>query len=432
MADSTITVDFSAMGDWLTDMAYGTNAAVASRNSLKTDSPFTPATHSYTISCADTEQQVYTWVASSEKNVGIQAIYNQLFNSSLYHGKEKIVELTSGASSGVYLNRLLMKENPIAGMVTVRLTKEENGVTLYQDYVTHFNRTLTLKDMTAQCDGAAAAPEKEDGTKGFAPGVKTYSVTVSMAAQNLELRRKRSGLHGGTRRHTPCEKYTEYSRVILAWTAMGRDATDVGGFNLLTPLADFDQTVFQGINGPIFALLALDSGAYDIPENTAGTTQATRDRYVDYILGAELPGGGWSFAGGDPETDITAMALQALAKYRDRQDVADAVERGLTVLSQQQEENGGYAAYGSESSESIAQVIVALTELGVSLTDSRFVKGGNTLVGRLLAFRTENGAFRHVLDGEEDVMATEQGFYALVAVSRAEQGKSSLYTMTEA
>ena len=227
-------------------------------------------------------------------------------------------------------------------------------------------------------------------------------------------------------------KYTEYSRVILAWTALGRDAADVGGFNLLIPLADFDQTVFQGINGPIFALLALDSGAYDIPENTAGTTQATRDGYVDYILNAELPGGGWSFAGGDPETDITAMALQALAKYRDRQNVADAVERGLTVLSQQQEENGGFVAYESESSESIAQVIVALTELGVSLTDSRFVKGGNTLVSRLLEFRTENGAFRHIPDGEEDVMATEQGFYALVAVSRAEQGKSTLYTMTGA
>ena len=226
------------------------------------------------------------------------------------------------------------------------------------------------------------------------------------------------------------KKYTEYSRVILAWTALGKDATDVGGFNLLVPLADFDQTVFQGINGPIFALLALDSGAYDIPENTAGTTQATREGYVDYILNAELPGGGWSFAGGDAETDITAMALQALAKYRDRQDVADAVERGLTVLSQQQEENGGFVAYDSESSESIAQVIVALTELGVSLTDSRFVKSGNTLVNRLLEFRTENGAFRHILDGEEDVMATEQGFYALVAVSRAEQGKSTLYTMT--
>lgn len=225
------------------------------------------------------------------------------------------------------------------------------------------------------------------------------------------------------------KKYTEYSRVILAWTAMGRDATDVGGFNLLLPLADFDQTVFQGINGSIFALLALDSGAYDIPENTAGITQATRDAYVDYILNAGLPDGGWSFAGGEAETDITAMALQALAKYRDRQDVSEAVERGLNVLSQQQEENGGYVAYNSESSESIAQVIVALTELGVSLTDSRFVKSGNTLVSRLLEFRTEDGAFRHIPEGEEDIMATEQAFYALAAVSRAEQGKSSLYTM---
>ena len=226
-------------------------------------------------------------------------------------------------------------------------------------------------------------------------------------------------------------RYTEYSRLILALTAIGRDPRNVGGYDLLLPLADLEKTTAQGVNGAAFALLALDSGAYDIPENTAGTTQATRDRYVDYILGAELPGGGWSFAGGDAETDITAMALQALAKYRDRQDVADAVERGLTVLSQQQEENGGFVAYDSESSESIAQVIVALTELGVSLTDSRFVKGGNTLVSRLLEFRTENGAFRHILDGEEDVMATEQGFYALVAVSRAEQGKSTLYTMTE-
>ena len=73
---------------------------------------------------------------------------------------------------------------------------------------------------------------------------------------------------------------------------------------------------------------------------------------------------------------------------------------------------------------------MALTELGVSLTDSRFVKSGNTLVSRLLEFRTEDGAFRHIQEGEEDIMATEQAFYALAAVSRAEQGKSTLYTMT--
>lgn len=236
--------------------------------------------------------------------------------------------------------------------------------------------------------------------------------------------------HGGV---LHAKKYTEYSRVILAWTALGKDATDVGGFNLLVPLADFDQTVFQGINGPIFALLALDSGAYDIPENIAGTTQATRDGYVDYILNAELPGGGWSFAGGDAETDITAMALQALAKYRDRKDVSEAVERGLTVLSQQQEENGGFVAYDSESSESIAQVIVALTELGVPLDDERFTKNGITVEDALLRFAQENGAFVHVRDGSggDDGMATEQAFYALAAIHRAETGETTLYDMTD-
>ena len=187
VANSTITVDFSAMGDWLTDMAFGKNAAAASKNSLKTDSAFAPETHSYAISYGDTEQTVYTWAASGEKNVTIQAIYEQIFASSLYHGKEKTIDLTSGKSSGTQLNRLLMKENPIANTVTIRLTKTENGVTLYQDYVTRFNRTLTLKGMTAKCDGAVATLEQENGTVGFAPGVKTYSVTVSMAARNLEL-----------------------------------------------------------------------------------------------------------------------------------------------------------------------------------------------------------------------------------------------------
>lgn len=225
------------------------------------------------------------------------------------------------------------------------------------------------------------------------------------------------------------KKYTEYSRVILAWTAIGRDANNVGGFNLLTPLADFDQTVFQGINGPIFALLALDCGNYEIPENTTGSTQATRDMYVDHILRAELTGGGWSLSGNTAEIDMTAMALQALAKYRDREDVARAVDRGLEVLSQQQNSNGGYTSQNTESSESVAQAIVALTELGISLDDSRFVKNNNTLKDALLGFQKEDGSFSHLLNESPDLLATEQAFYALVAIERMEQGKTSLYTM---
>ena len=227
------------------------------------------------------------------------------------------------------------------------------------------------------------------------------------------------------------KKYTEYSRVILAMTAMGRDPADVGGYNMLIPLADFEQTVFQGINGPVFALLALDSGNYEIPENTVGSTQATRDLYVDYIVNAQLENGGWSLMGGEAEIDVTAMALQALAKYQDRKDVAQAVEKGLAVLSESQNEQGGYQYNAAEgaSSESVSQVIVALTELGISLTDARFVKNGNTLLDALLGFRQEDGGFSHLMDGDSDLLATEQAFYALVAASRLERGESSLYRM---
>ena len=224
-------------------------------------------------------------------------------------------------------------------------------------------------------------------------------------------------------------KYTEYSRVILALTAIGKNPEDVGGHNLLVPLADYEQTVFQGINGPAYALLALDSGNYEIPTNAAGSTQATREAYLAYILDRELPDGGWSLSGDEADIDVTAIVLQALAKYRDQEAVAGAVDRAVAVLSARQNANGGYTEFEAESSESIAQVIVALTELGISVSDDRFVKNGNTLVDRLLDFRLADGKFSHILDGKMDWVATQQAFYALVAFDRARQGETSLYCM---
>ena len=228
-------------------------------------------------------------------------------------------------------------------------------------------------------------------------------------------------------------KYTEYSRTILVLTAIGKDPENVHGYNLLEALANFERTTFQGLNGPIYALLALDSGNYEIPENTTGTTQATRELYVDYILDKEAANGGWSLAGGSAEIDITAMALQALAKYQDREDVAAATERGLTFLSQQQNEHGGYTAYGADGSESVSQVIVALAELGISIDDQRFVKNGRTLKDRLMDFEADEQGFKHLLDDESaNLLATEQAFYALVALDRVQRGESSLYRIVAA
>lgn len=227
-------------------------------------------------------------------------------------------------------------------------------------------------------------------------------------------------------------KYTEYSRVILALTAIGRDPSNVAGYNLLMPLGDFEKTIWQGLNGPIWALIALDSGNYEIPKNPAAKTQATRQLYIDEIIKNQMKDGGWSLTGtGDSDVDITAMALQALAKYQDQKAVKTATDSALTWLSKNQDSKGGFASWGTTNVESVAQVIVALCELGISLDDSRFVKNGHTLTENLLSFRQSNGGFYHVLDGSDgnNQMSAEQGFYALVAINRAENGKNSLYRM---
>lgn len=234
------------------------------------------------------------------------------------------------------------------------------------------------------------------------------------------------------------KKYTEYSRVIVALAAIGKDARDVAGYDLTKPLGDYERTIWQGLNGPIWALIALDSRDYPMPENPEAKIQATRQMYIDRILDCQLSNGGWSLLGtaadggetADP--DITGMALQALAKYCDQSAVAAAVEQALACMSAQQNADGGFSSWGTANSESCAQMIVAFCELGVSLDDVRFVKNGNTMLDNLLTFYTSGKGFRHTKDGGgNDQMASEQGLYSLVAAQRAVQGRNSLYRMSD-
>lgn len=228
-------------------------------------------------------------------------------------------------------------------------------------------------------------------------------------------------------------KYTEYSRVVIALSSLGFDPTDVAGYDVLSPLGDFDQVCWQGVNGPIWALIALDSRGYDVPTAPEGKRQTTRDALVDAVLDSEIAGGGWALSGSVPDVDMTAMALTSLAPYRaSRADVAAAVERGLSVLSSLQGEGGGYGDAGSATSESCAQVVVALASLGIDpASDERFVKESGSVLDALCAFAVPGGGFKHVADGEVNGMATEQGFYALVAYERLLSGKTSLFDMSD-
>lgn len=226
-------------------------------------------------------------------------------------------------------------------------------------------------------------------------------------------------------------KYTEYSRVILAVTAIGKNPQNVSGYNLLLPLGDFEKTVWQGINGPVWALIALDSGKYSIPENKDAKVQATREMYVDYILKRQNSDGGWALSENmSSEIDVTAMVLQALSNYKHMEKVEKAVKKALVMLQNSQNENGGFSSSGSASCESSAQVLTALCMLGIDYNSPEFTKNGKTVLDDILSYYTGKG-FRHIKNGEENQMATEQAFYSLVALDRYKNGKSNLYAMTD-
>lgn len=228
-------------------------------------------------------------------------------------------------------------------------------------------------------------------------------------------------------------KYTEYARAILALSALGQDTRDVGGWDLTLPLADYEKVLRQGLNGPVWALIALDSANYPMPQDPRAATQATRQMYVDEILSRQLANGGWSLGGTEnAQADLTAMALQALAPYRDQDAVARAVDRALACMSALQDEWGSYHDQGTPNAESCAQVVVALATLGLEQDDPRFAKNGGSVLDALMRCYIPGQGFSHVPDGSEpSLMASEQGLYALVAVRRTEEGKTGLYDMTD-
>lgn len=224
-------------------------------------------------------------------------------------------------------------------------------------------------------------------------------------------------------------KATENARIILALTAIGKDVTNVDGHDLLAGLNEMSYLSKQGINGAIFTLIALDSHNY----TPAG--DVTRDKLVQAILDAQISSdGGWSLDGKNADVDMTAMAIQALAAYyKSNSSAKKAVDKGLSWLSSVQQNDGGFTSWGAANSESCAQVIVALTALGINpAKDSRFIKNGASVLDALCSFAVDGGGFKHLAtETSANGMATEQGFYALVAYYRLLNGQSSLYDMAD-
>ena len=226
-------------------------------------------------------------------------------------------------------------------------------------------------------------------------------------------------------------KYTEYSRVIVAVKAIGRNPKNTGGFDMTEKLLEKEKVTRQGLNGPVWALIALNTDGY---ADSSAEFKKTAKEYISYILDAEKDGGGWSLNSSETnaDADITAMALTALAPYyKGDSRVKESADRALAWLSEVQKDDGAYASWGTVNSESCAQVTVALTSLGIDPNkDERFIKNGKSVLDGLLGFYTDGG-FKHVSTGKLNAMATEQGYYALTAYFRFTGGKTSLYDMSD-
>ena len=224
-------------------------------------------------------------------------------------------------------------------------------------------------------------------------------------------------------------KVTDMQRTALALTACKEDITDVNGHNLLADATynreKYKELDSQGVNSLCYALLLLDSKGYPVPKDS----KTDREKIIEKILSFELENGGYALFGKGADIDITSIVLQSLAPYKSKLKVKNSIESCLKILEKRQDESGAFKSFsGKITAESTAQVIIALTSLGINpSSDSRFIQNGNTPLDGLNCFKTSSGGFRHMIDLSVNNIATYQSLCALVASYRFLSGNASFY-----
>ncbi|MDO4834394.1 MAG: terpene cyclase/mutase family protein [Bacillota bacterium] len=287
--------------------------------------------------------------------------------------------------------------------------------------------TGNTKDLLiANCDKAGWSFESDWAVIGCARGGLLTDVQIQAYYANVLSKLDKSGT-------SYAEYSSDISKLIMALTSVGKDVTNVSGHNLLEAISNMKFVTAQGINGPLWALIAFDSGNYAIPETTGeGAVQATREKLISLLIAGQHSDGGWSY-NGPSDIDMTAMIITGLAPYyKTDANVKTAIDKALAWLSSRQNSKGQFTT-GDVSSESQSQVIVALSTLGIDAAkDSRFVKKGRSAIDALLDFYVKGGGYKHVESNwKYNGLATVQGNYAMIAYYRYLDGQQCLYDMTD-
>ena len=222
---------------------------------------------------------------------------------------------------------------------------------------------------------------------------------------------------------------TDYERVLIALTALGIDGSKLNEYrtfydqkgnvvtNLIASIQSFPESAMS-VNSATFALLAFDSGEYEVKNGTW-----SRENLMQYLLKQQLTDGGWNLqTSGAADPDVTAMAISALAPYaKDNKNVENAVSKALATLSKLQDKNGKYASYDTINSNSSAMVMIALASMGKDAAkDEAFTKWSagkqNSVLSGLLTFKISySDEFGYDNNRIANALSTEQGLRALAA-----------------
>ncbi len=234
-------------------------------------------------------------------------------------------------------------------------------------------------------------------------------------------------------------KATEWHRIALTVLSLGGDPADMGkdkGGTVIDLIADgtygFQEKTghgleTQGLNGLVWSLLTLDAMDYSVPQG-----KQDRQQLVSAILDRQNEDGGFGLSGPTSDVDVTAMAVAALAPYREEARTAEAVEKACDYLGKAQQPDGDFLSGGEANSESVSQVIIALCSAGIDpLGDQRFVKGSSDLLDGLAKYQQADGGYAHSLPGESNSMAGGQALCALAALERYYGNYPPLFDMKE-
>lgn len=219
----------------------------------------------------------------------------------------------------------------------------------------------------------------------------------------------------------------DYERMTIVLSSIGQNPANFEGKNLVEKVYNNADMNNQGINAYVYGLMALNSGNYDVPDNAL----FTRDKFIDKIIAARTADNGWNYdpsseAKADP--DMTAMALTALAPYKNREDVKQVIDSGIARLSSMQDSSGEYSSImGSANSQSLSEVIIALCSNGIDPAGSEFTKNGKNLIDILLSYKVDGGFSYDRQKAGYDAFATEQGAEALESYKMFKEQSGSIF-----